>query len=98
MFEPGGRNQLVPYRFGTLSADFMFCRKCGVVVTAIAKIDHVDRAVLNVRTLDLPEEGDQPFVLEESEGCFDGEDLEQRTSRRRDRWIGQVNWRKAEVD
>ena len=76
----------------------MFCQKCGVVITAIANIDQVDRAVLNVRTLNQPEEGDPPFILEESEGCFDDEDLEQRTNRRRDRWIGQVSWQDISVD
>jgi hypothetical protein len=95
-FASGARNHLTAYRFATASAQFMFCARCGVLLVALSTIDERERAVINIRTLDqTPVEagtGQSEYVIDESESCFDGEDLEQRTARRSERWIATVVW------
>ena len=81
------RQQAPPsrYRFGTGTADFLFCSVCGVAVAALCETADGLKAVLNVNTLD-----DQNLALDFSDTDFDGESLEQRLERRMSRWIGQV--------
>lgn len=74
------------YRFGTRTADFRFCSRCGVALLATCEIGGSTRAVLNVNTLD----EDQKIEFDSSDSCFDGESLEQRLARRGRNWIGTV--------
>jgi hypothetical protein len=67
------------YRFGTRTADFLICRRCGVYVAACMDAF----AVLNVNVLDGRDEFlAQPIKISD----LDGESLEERLARRRARW------------
>ena len=82
------------YRFGTKTADFIFCSRCGVTLFAVCELQHRLRGVVNVHTLSVPAvDGQEPsFVLDWQSACFDGETVEQRLQRRAERWIGIVNF------
>lgn len=68
------------YRFGTRTADFLVCRRCGVYVGAC-----MDDAlgVVNVNVLD---GRDEFLALPLKVADLDGESLEERLARRRARW------------
>lgn len=74
------------YRFGTETADFLFCQKCGVTVAAVCEIDGSTKAVLNIATLD---DFDR-LEFDHGDSTFDGESVDQRLERRLARWIGDV--------
>jgi hypothetical protein len=41
-----------PYRFGSRTADFLICRRCGVYIGAVCETEAGARAVINVNCLD----------------------------------------------
>lgn len=73
--EPGVTSR---YRFGMKSADFLICGRCGVFIGAF--MDAL--AVLNLNALD----DRARFVQPAQPMDYDGESLEQRLARRRERW------------
>lgn len=75
------------YTFGTRSADFRSCTLCGVFLFAICRIDGVEKAVLNVNTLDA-------FALpaDVKQNNYEGEVIDGRLDRRLRTWIGHVEW------
>lgn len=77
------------YEFGTRTAQFLRCGKCGVMVLAASETDGRRIAVLNVNTLDDCETMD--FVV--TTGDFDAEDREGRLARRARNWIRDVSIR-----
>ena len=80
------RDLLNRYRFGTSTADFYICTRCGVVPFVVSNIDGSDYAVVNVNAFeDVP-----PGDLDASPTDFDGEALEARLGRRSDNWIADV--------
>lgn len=89
MIETPRPDDIGRYRFGTRSADFLFCLTCGVTLFAVCSIGSRELAVVNAHPLSLPEGVD--LVL--SDADFDGESLQQRLDRRAARWIGTVTWR-----
>jgi hypothetical protein len=74
------------YRFGTGTADFLFCKACGVTVAALCDTSGGQKAVVNINTLD----DGQNLDFDHSDSDFDDESLAQRLDRRMDRWIGTV--------
>jgi hypothetical protein len=74
------------YRFGTLTADFFVCRRCGGMTFAVSEIDGRDYAVVNVFTFDRAEAMD----FDVSSTDFDGETVENRLQRRARNWIPNV--------
>lgn len=74
------------YRFGTKTADFIHCPRCGVVVIAVDDAGDAPRAVVNVNTLD--DRDSLPFDFSDSD--FDGESRDDRLARRAARWIPAV--------
>ena len=74
------------YRFGTETADFYVCSKCGVVPAVLSEIDGSLYAVVNVNTF---EEVDGLDMVE-SRSDFSGEELEGRLDRRCKNWIPDV--------
>jgi hypothetical protein len=74
------------YAFGTGTADFHLCTRCGVPVVATSAIEGRDYAVVNVNTF----ERFDAALLDRSRGDFEGESVEDRLGRRRKRWIGDV--------
>ena len=76
------------YRFGTGTADFVFCRHCGVVVLALDDNSESIKAVVNINTLD----PGQDINFKQSDSDFDGESTQARIQRRAVNWISSVEF------
>jgi hypothetical protein len=74
------------YRFGTRTADFYVCARCGVVPFVTSEIDQHLYAVVNVNTF----AGIDPGTLARVSTDFDGEDTGDRLGRRKRNWIPSV--------
>ena len=74
------------YRFGTKTADFYVCARCGVVPFVTSVIDDHLYAVVNVNTF----EGINPSSLIRTATDFDGEGTGERLERRKRYWIRTV--------
>ncbi len=79
------------YRFGTATADFHVCARCGVVPFVVSSIEGRDYAVVNVNTF----EGIDVAALPKVPASFDGEGTGERLDRRQRNWIGTVQVRVA---
>lgn len=78
--------QVSKYRFGTGTADFYVCRRCGAVPFVACDIDGQTYAVVNTNTFkDL-----DGFTLSASISNFDGEGSGDRLARRQRNWIPRV--------
>src|SRR5262245_47272765 len=73
---------LVRYRFGLKLADFLICRECGGYVGAFMPGDTDGLAVVNVNALADRDRFGAPQAM-----TYDGETVEQRLERRRQRWM-----------
>jgi hypothetical protein len=69
------------YRFGAHTADFLICPRCGLYVGATTEIDGEPFVVLNLNGFDDPH-----LNLEGVPFSYDGESVEARSARRRQRW------------
>ena len=78
------------YRFGTGTADFLFCRACGIPFAVTCRIDGKLLAVVNVHALRLEDQEGRALELQVRDMDFEAEQLEQRLSRRKMHWIGTV--------
>ena len=74
------------YRFGTSTADFYVCSRCGVVPFVTSAIDDHLYAVVNVNTFD----GINLSSLARTATNFDGEGTDERLERRKRNWIPNV--------
>jgi hypothetical protein len=74
------------YAFGTCTAEFHVCRRCGVVPLVTSAIDGVRYAVVNVNAFDNVD----PALLRHAPASFDGETESARLARRKRNWIPQV--------
>ena len=82
------------YVFGTETATFHICSRCGAVPLVTSEIaDHV-YAVVNVNVL---ENVDQAW-LRRAASSFDGEDIESRLARRSRNWIADVSFFDSKPD
>lgn len=79
-------DQLERYRFGTGTADFLICRRCGAVPVVASVIDDVCYAVVNVNTL----ENTDRVEFYHSSTDFEGEAKGDRLARRQRNWIPEV--------
>lgn len=78
---------LVPgYRFGTKTAEFHVCGRCGVVPVVTSLIDGRLYAVVSVNAF----EGIDPAMIRRSPASFDGEGTGDRLARRKRGWIPDV--------
>ena len=75
------------YRFGTATAEFFVCRRCGGVTFAVSEIDGRRCAVVNVFTFD----DSDAMEFDVLSTDFDGETVDQRLRRRARNWIPDVN-------
>ena len=74
------------YRFGTSTADFYICSRCGAVPFVVSEIDSHLYAVVNVNTFkDVDRSIFQKVVTD-----FDGETTGDRLNRRKQNWIPSV--------
>ncbi len=74
------------YAFGTETAAFHVCARCGAVPLVTSEIDGHLYAVVNVNTF----EGFDPSRLHRASASFDGEDVQSRLARRSKNWIADV--------
>jgi hypothetical protein len=74
------------YRFGTKTADFYVCARCGAVPFVTSAIDDRLYAVVNANTF----EGIDPSSLARTATSFDGEGAGERLDRRKRNWIPTV--------
>ena len=74
------------YAFGTETARFHVCARCGVVPVVTSEIDGITHAVVNVNAF----EGVDPALLRPLPASFDGESEADRLARRKRNWIGDV--------
>jgi hypothetical protein len=82
----GDATLLSKYGFGTRTATFYVCSRCGTVPLVTSEIaDHL-YAVVNVNTF----ENVDPSRLRRGAANFEGEDVESRLARRRRNWIAHV--------
>jgi len=76
------------YRFGTGTAEFHICSRCGIVPLVTSRIDDRLYAVVSVNAF----EGVDPSLLKRSPASFDGEGEASRLARRKRNWIAKVDW------
>jgi hypothetical protein len=76
------------YAFGTKTAEFHVCSRCGVVPVVTSRIGDRLYAVVNVNTF----ENVEPARLQRASVTFDGEDEAARLARRSQRWIPNVEF------
>jgi hypothetical protein len=74
------------YAFGTETADFLLCTRCGATPLVTSQIEGATYAVVNVNCFDNVDRA----RLREQPASFDGEDLQSRLERRRRKWIADV--------
>jgi len=84
--EVGDASLVSNYRFGTATADFHVCARCGVVPFVTSAIDDHLYAVVNVNTF----EGVDPSAFVRKATSFDGEGTGERLERRARNWIRNV--------
>jgi hypothetical protein len=76
------------YEFGTKTAEFLICRRCGVVPVATSRIDGRLYAVVSANAF----EGVDESLLRRGSANFDGEGEDSRLSRRARNWIANVEY------
>jgi hypothetical protein len=81
--EPGAASK---YAFGTETATFHVCSRCGAVPIVTSEIASRLYAVVNVNTF----ENLDPVRLRRQAADFEGEDLQSRLARRQRNWIADV--------
>ena len=83
----GRREYLREYRFGTQTADFLFCGRCASVLAAVCDIDHGRYAVVNLAVL---QESACPRREDATRSSLGDETIEDRQARRARNWIPAV--------
>jgi hypothetical protein len=76
------------YAFGTRTAEFHICSRCGIVPVVTSQIDGQLYAVVSINALD----GVEPSLLRRATANFDGETEEVRLARRKRNWIPSVRY------
>jgi hypothetical protein len=75
------------YAFGTKTAEFHTCVRCGVVPVVTSRIEGRLYAVVSVNAF----EGVDPSLLRRAPASFDGEGNDTRLARRKRNWIANVS-------
>jgi hypothetical protein len=79
------------YEFGTRTAEFHICSRCGIVPVVTSRIDDRLYAVVNVNAF----EGIDPSLIRRASASFEDEAPETRLTRRKRNWIASVEYIKA---
>lgn len=93
---PGGRLRIAigdpslvsSYAFGTHTAQFHVCTRCGVAPVVSSRIDERLHAVVSANAFDNVD----PSMLRRASASFDGEDADARLARRKRNWIANVEF------
>jgi hypothetical protein len=80
--------QVSRYSFGTGTAEFHVCSRCGVVPVVTSSIQDHLYAVVSVNAFDNVD----PALLRHTSATFDGENEQDRLARRARNWISQVRF------
>ncbi len=83
--------QVSEYEFGTKTAQFHTCSKCGIVPVVTSTIDGHLYAVVSVNAF----ENVDPSLLKRASMAFDGESQDTRLARRVRNWIPDVEFVKG---
>ena len=81
-------SQVRSYAFGTRTAEFHVCARCGVVPVVTSRIDERLYAVVSVNAF----EGIDASLLRRAPASFDGEGTGSRLERRKRSWIADVRF------
>jgi hypothetical protein len=81
------------YAFGTRTAEFHVCSRCGIVPVVTSRIDGQLFAVVSVNAF----EGVDPSLLRRGPADFAGEGEESRLARRKSNWIPNVQYVQASI-
>jgi hypothetical protein len=76
------------YAFGTHTATFHVCKRCGVVPVVTSDVEGRRYAVVNVNAFDAVDLS----MLRTESTSFDGETVDTRLARRTQRWIADVRF------
>jgi hypothetical protein len=76
------------YSFGTGTALFHVCSRCGAVPVVSSRLDGRDYAVVSVTAFTNVD----PALIRRSSASFEGESREERLARRKRNWIGAVEF------
>ena len=76
------------YAFGTKTAQFHICARCGVVPVVTSRLEGRLYAVVSVNAFD----GLEPSLLRQASATFEGESGEARLARRKRTWISDVEY------
>jgi hypothetical protein len=76
------------YSFGTRTAEFHVCARCGVTPVVTSRIDGRLYAVVNVNAFDDLD----PLLIRRESATFEGEDQKTRLARRVRHWIADVEF------
>ena len=76
------------YAFGTRTAEFHICARCGIVPVVTSRIDGRLYAVVSVNAF----EGVEPSLIRRASADFEGEAKESRLARRQRNWIADVEF------
>jgi hypothetical protein len=79
-------SQVERYRFGSRTADYLLCRRCGVYIGAVCETSAGLRAVVNVNCLD----DRAAFTQTPAAPDYDGEATDARLERRATNWMPAV--------
>jgi hypothetical protein len=84
----GEADRVSRYAFGTKTAQFHICTRCGVVPVVTSRIDERLYAVVSVNAF----ENVDAALLRRAPISFDAEQTETRLARRKRNWIGDVTF------
>ena len=76
------------YAFGTRTAEFHACARCGIVPVVTSRIDDHLYAVVSVNAF----EDVDPSLIRRASTSFDGEGKDSRLARRKRNWIADVEF------
>jgi hypothetical protein len=82
----GDWTEVERYQFGSRTADYLLCRRCGVYIGAVCETSSGLRAVLNVNCLD----NRAAFTQTPAAPDYDGEATDERLNRRATNWMPAV--------
>jgi hypothetical protein len=81
--------QLIRYRFGLRTADFLLCARCGVYIGALLPQEDLGWFTVNVNTFREP----PPLEFPLQPVVYDDEDLGGRVDRRKTKWTPVTSFR-----
>ena len=82
-------SRISKYTFGTETAEFQICARCGVVPLVTSRVDDHLYAVVNVNAFD----DIDPSMVRKAPITFEGEEMGSRLARRKRNWIAEVSFR-----